>query len=272
MTQTEHWQKFHVFQAKIEAKFIPIVLTPITSTINTFIERGMKGLDDLGLAPKLIPIINNLYYQCGYSYGYSTYKAYKNVKVISPVTPEDIAREVVAELRLSLLIDVHGIEQTVKDVIAKKILEGRINGWSYEQTAQAVEGVASIMRSRRIVRTESVKASNLSAILGVKRTGIAMNKQWISAKDSRTRGNPAGLYPNSEFDHFDMDGQVVPMDRPFYLSGRKGGTDELQYPGDPHGSEADIINCRCVVAFIPKRDENGRVVRIAPGSFQMQLQ
>lgn len=271
MTVTETYQKFHIFQAKIENKFVPIVLTAISNSINAFIERGLKKLDDLGIAGKLVPVFNNLYYQCGYSYGYSVYRQFKNVKVASIVTPEDIAREVVNELRLSLLTNVNGIEQTIKDAILSKIQEGQAQGWSYEKTAQQLEDVASIMRARRIVRTESVKASNLSATLGARRTGLAMNKKWISAKDNRVRGNPGGKYPLSEFDHWDMNGQEVPMDRPFFLGGRTGTSDELQYPGDPKGNPADIINCRCVVSFVPKRDGNGRAVRIAPGTFQMQL-
>jgi hypothetical protein len=266
MTSTQHWTQFHIFQSKIEAKFIPIVLTPITNSINAFVERDFKKLDDLGIAGKLVPIFNNLYYQCGFSYGYSIYRQYKSTKA-GPVTPESIAQAVVNELRLSLLTNVHGIEQSIKDAILATIQQGQAEGWSYEKTSQQVQDVASIMRSRRIVRTESVKASNMSATIGAKHTGLVMDKKWISAKDNRVRGNPNGKYPNSQFDHWDMDGQIVPMDRPFYLS----GIDELQFPGDPKGSPGDIINCRCVCSFVPRRDERGRAIRVQPGSLQMSL-
>jgi hypothetical protein len=272
MTQAEQhttWMKFHSFQAKIENKFVPIVLTPIKNSINAFVARGLTKLDDLGIAGKLIPVLNNLYYQCGYGYGYGVYKQFRNVKRM--ITPEDIAREVVNELRLSLLINVHGIEDTIKAAILQKIQEGNVQGWSYEKTAQAVEGVASIVRSRRIVRTESVKASNMSAINGAKATGLLMDKQWISAKDARVRGNPGGKYPESEFDHWDMNGRIVAMDAPFFLGSRTGGSDQLQFPGDPKGSPADIINCRCVCSFIPRRDERGRAIRYTPGAFQMAI-
>lgn len=261
-TERETWLKFSSFQQKIEKKFIPIVLTPIANSVNAFVARNLTKLDELGLAGKLIPVLNNLYYQCGYGYGYSVYKDLKRTK--AAITPEDIAREVVNELRISLLTNVNGIEFTVKEAILEVIQRGQREGWSYEKTAQQVKDVASIVRSRRIVRTESVKASNLSAVLGAKRTGLLMDKQWISAKDKRVRGNPSGLYPFSQFDHWDMNGQRVPMDRPFFLGSRTGGSDELDYPGDPKGQPGDIINCRCVCSFVPKVDERGRVIRIAP--------
>lgn len=257
--QRATWVKFSSFQQKIEKKFIPIVLTPLQNSVNAFVARNITKLDDIGLAGRLIPVLNNLYYQCGYGYGYSVYRDLKRMKVA--VTPEDIAREVVNELRLSLLTNVNGIEFSLKEAILAKIQEGQANGWSYEKTAQEVKGIANIARSRRIVRTESVKGSNLAAVLGAKRTGILMDKQWISAKDVRVRGNPAGKYPLSEFDHWDMNGQRVPMDRPFFLGGRRGASDELLYPGDPKGQPADIINCRCVCAFVPHTDDAGRVVR-----------
>lgn len=266
MTRTEQrstWLKFSSFQQRIERKFIPIVLQPLQSAVNAFVNRNLTKLDELGLAGRLIPVLNNLYYQCGYSYGYSVYQQYKRVKQI--VTPEDIAREVVNELRLSLLINVNGIEASVKDAIASKILQGSTNGWSYEKTAGEIQGVANIVRSRRIVRTESVKGANLSAILGAKRTGLLMNKIWISAKDARVRGNPIGKYPLSEFDHWDMNGRIVGIDQPFFLGSRTGASDELMYPGDPKGQPGDIINCRCVCSFIPQTDEAGRIIRTTPG-------
>lgn len=269
MISTQHstWLFFNAFQQKIEKKFIPIILTPIANSVNAFVARNLTKLDDLNLAAKLIPVFNNLYFQCGYGYGYSVYKQMKATKIVG-VTPEDIAREVVNELRLSLLNNVNGIEATVKEAILNVIQQGQINGWGYEKTARAVEGVASMVRARRIVRTESVKASNMSGYLGAKRTGLLMDKQWISAKDNRVRGNPGGKYPNAQFDHWDMNGQIVPFDRPFFLSARTGfASDELQFPGDPKGSPADIINCRCVVGFIPKRDQTGRLIRISAGVF-----
>src|SRR6185436_4857223 len=101
------------------------------------------------------------------------------------------------------------------DRILYLIQQGAISGYGFEKTAQMVSEVASIVRARRIVRTESVKAANLAGLRGAQRTGLAMDKEWINARDNRVRGNPLGKYPNAEFDHWDANGQRVPMDAAF---------------------------------------------------------
>ena len=65
-----------------------------------------------------------------------------------------------------------------------------------------------------------------------------MKREWVSAQDDRTRDT-------SEADHVDADGQTVGMKEPFTVSGEK-----LMFPGDPSGSAANVINCRCAVVFI----------------------
>ena len=37
--------------------------------------------------------------------------------------------------------------------------------------------------------------------------------------------------------------------------------DELAYPGDPKGRAGNVINCRCTVGIIPKRDASGSLIR-----------
>ena len=256
------WIKFNSFQRKIENKYIPLVLAPMQKVVNDFADAGFppaKINDYIKLAGPLIPIINNLYYECATGYGGNVYRQFGNLKGISPIAA--IAQKVINTLRISLLQNVHRIEESIKNAILSIIQDGLNNGWAYEKTAKAIKGVPDIVRSRRIVRTESVKAANLAAIEAARQKGFLMDKIWISAKDKRVRGNPSGNYPLSEFDHFDMNGQTIPIDNKFFLGGRNGGSDELDYPGDPAGNPADIINCRCVLGFIPKRDDNGRLIR-----------
>lgn len=52
---------------------------------------------------------------------------------------------------------------------------------------------------------------------------------WSTARDERVRGRPDGLYPNSEFNHWEREGQIFEWSDP---------------PEDGHPSIA--INCRCV--------------------------
>lgn len=273
MTPRESHKRFTSFQQKIEKSFLPQVLAVLKAQIDAFITSGITAasINDISLTA-LYSILNNMYYKCGYGYGWSVYKQFATAKSSSipyetkelgdTVTPDTIADEVLQVLRLSLIQNVNEMEYSFKQAILRKIQQGYEQGWGYEKTAQALRDVASIGRARRIVRTESVKASNLSGMTGAKATGLLMDKRWISARDNRVRGNPGGKYPNAAFDHWDVNGEVVGMDRPFTGTG-----EPMQFPGDPKGAAADVINCRCSVGYIPKRDRNGRLIRIAPGFF-----
>jgi hypothetical protein len=56
-----------------------------------------------------------------------------------------------------------------------------------------------------------------------------ITKEWVSRGDNKVR--PA---------HISADGQVVAVNEPFTVMGER-----LMYPGDPAGSAANIVNCRC---------------------------
>ena len=107
----------------------------------------------------------------------------------------------------------------------------------------------------RIARTESTSASNLGGINAIKDSGYVMDKIWVSAQDPRTRRNP-----DQWFDHYHMNGKKVRTDEKFKMSSTKGHSDELDYPGDPKGHPANIINCRCTLIYKPRKVD-GRLVR-----------
>jgi hypothetical protein len=293
------WLKFHVFQAKIEKKYTPVLKKEINTQItifNTYAKevgypQAASKIDDLFNAAPIMTIVNDIHAESGGKYGYSVYKEFATLKRSSISVnnkgqlhktfhvahalstkrvglfgvSDEIAKQIIAELRLSLLNNVHGITDSIKQDILYYIQQGQINGWAYDKTAKEIQDkVGSTYRSQRIVRTESVKASNMGAMIGAEKTGLLMDKVWINAKDKRVRGNPLGKPSN--FDHWDVGGQVVPMDATFTLGSRitGGATDFLRFPGDPKGQPGNIINCRCTIGFIPRRDENGVPIRVRP--------
>ena len=107
-------------------------------------------------------------------------------------------------------------------------------------------------QSLRIARTETTAASNYAATVSSSVSGVLMDKVWISALDARTRQPP-----DSKFDHYNMNQIRVPLDKPFNVSGQN-----LMFPGDPNGSAGNVINCRCSVAQVVRRDANGNIMRI----------
>ncbi len=297
MTKTDQyntWQTFNVFQAKIERKYIPMVYKEINSSLKDFTsymanvgyQKAASTINTNFDVQGLLTIINDLHKECGGKYGAFVYNQFKNFKRSTGQihykrltlfgVAEDIGQLIVNQIAISLLNNVHGIEASIKDDILHYVELGQINGWAYDKTAKMIEDkVGSKYRSQRIVRTESVKASNMGGMAGAQRTGLLMDKIWINAKDLRVRGNPIGKYPLAEFDHWDMGGQTQPLNQPFHLGSRRTGfaSDSLQFPGDPTGAPADIINCRCVAGYIPRRDENGLPIRIAgiPGTFKKPI-
>jgi len=88
-------------------------------------------------------------------------------------------------------------------------------------------------RATTIARTESQAAAQAGQLEVARNVGVVMKKVWVSAEDDRTR--PA---------HNEADGQTVDLDEPFIVDG-----EELMFPGDPSGSAANIINCRCAVVY-----------------------
>lgn len=94
----------------------------------------------------------------------------------------------------------------------------------------------------RIYRTEIMKAVNKSQFeIGAQiqvHTPEPLMKEWVATSDERTR-----------MAHRLADGQIVPINEPFNV-----GMEKLMYPGDPIGSAANVINCRCTMIIKPAMD------------------
>ena len=97
-------------------------------------------------------------------------------------------------------------------------------------------------RISRIIRTEINAGMNAGALESYKATqGRVSRKKWLTAGDILVRGNR----PGDTFDHKAAHGQVVKVEDPFIVGGQR-----LQHPGDPSGSAANIIRCRCTTVPI----------------------
>jgi uncharacterized protein with gpF-like domain len=134
---------------------------------------------------------------------------------------------------------VTGITRTTQDDVSKIITNSINEGLSERQTAKAIRGISAFKGSNRagtIARTETHSAANVAAQATAKAAGVQMKREWVSAKNERTRKS-----------HKDADGQVVGMNEPFKVGGY-----DLMFPSD-YASNAPArltINCRCAVAYI----------------------
>ena len=110
----------------------------------------------------------------------------------------------------------------------------------------------------RIARTETTAASNYAATVSSSVSGVYMDKVWISALDNRTRRPP-----DSPFNHYIMNRVKVPLDKPFRVGG-----ENLMFAGSPKTAEGNrtssgnVVNCRCSIAQVVRRDSNGNIMLI----------
>lgn len=142
------------------------------------------------------------------------------------------------------------IQDTTKRNIARTIRKGMEEGESHRTIAKRVRKTGRISTVRRavtIARTETHTASVKSVDAGIKSTRILMEKEWVSARDDRTRSR----IRKDRFEHYlkfpaGPDGEKVAQDGKFTKTG-----EALDYPGDPAGSAANVISCRCVLLYKP---------------------
>ena len=150
-------------------------------------------------------------------------------------------------------IKITQINETTKNRIMRIVDEEVAKGSSLRDIANLIDSnimLDQIIANRAMViaHTETVTASNWGSLLGAKSSGAAVDKQWISTRDSATRG----IDPTNEFDHWSMDDRSCALDDLFAVPMRPAGAEMLQFPGDPTGSAGNIINCRCVVGYLRK--------------------
>lgn len=140
---------------------------------------------------------------------------------------------------------VSAITDTTREQVRQVLLEGMREGFGVEKMARRLEeeweDVARV-RSRRIVRTEMIAASNYGSLEGAKATaeaaGLALKKEWIATPDDRTRDT-----------HLGANGQQVAMNERFTVGGYGA-----RYPGDPALPADERVQCRCAVAFVRAND------------------
>lgn len=121
----------------------------------------------------------------------------------------------------------------LKKKITAQVSRGVATGMTFQQVAQQLAGVSNIGYNNavRIARTEGHRIqcqSGMDACYKAKEKGADVVKQWDSTLDGRTRES-----------HAAVDGEYRELDEKF--------SNGLEFPGDPHGKAAEVINCRCAL-------------------------
>lgn len=137
------------------------------------------------------------------------------------------SRAVIIELRKGAKLG--ETEEQMRDRLLKRINKSDFYAW----------------QAQRIARTETTIAINSAQELAMISSGAEMDKIWITRMDGRERES-----------HNLANKQKVTQKGLFLVGGSK-----MKFPGDrTHGAKANsIINCRCSVKYVAKRDGGGRL-------------
>lgn len=159
--------------------------------------------------------------------------AKQGVPIIAPI---DQAAAVKAILTDSKIVEGYynhlGVNYAkLKKTITQEISRGIASGLPYSDIARNINNVSSsgLSNAKRIARTEGHRiqqTSSRDAQYAAKKKGCDVVKQWDASLDGRTRDS-----------HARVDGEIRELDEKF--------SNGLMFPGDPSGSAAEVINCRC---------------------------
>lgn len=122
-----------------------------------------------------------------------------------------------------------------------EITAGILQGEPIAKLADRVQNLsdanrAGAIRNARTAVTGAQNAGRQESYNRAKEMGLPLRKRWIATKDGRTR-----------HEHALLDGQTVPLDKPFQIDGHK-----LMFPGDPTGLARLVWNCRCTMRTVEK--------------------
>jgi hypothetical protein len=268
--------EFERINRKFEAKWFPKVEKTlkgkVSSLINIVKARGVQaGMDALAvdlINKDLHDTVKDLYLEVGLRHARKTYRHIKQdvgrKSYASQVETKgfgfnaDWAAFILNYLQEFLTSKItFDVNATTREKLLEVLQQGVADGLSIEEMVNQLEDLPFIpFQTARIVRTEINRAANVGTMAAVDTSEYEMNKEWISAHDRRTRGNPM-TGQNDHADHWNMNGLVVGYEEKFTDTRSKT---QLSFPGDPEAGAADTVNCRCSVAPIAKRDQNGRLI------------
>lgn len=150
--------------------------------------------------------------------------------------------------------------QTLKKILQRRMQDPEFNSLGERERARILRSEFtrySDFQARRLVRTEATNAANLGVEQGA--TTLfppdQLNKRWLTARDGRVRS----FFEGDKGDHVQMESHPdIPFNGFFNVPHAVFGFDKMQRPGDPSGSAANRINCRCGIIPIPVEGAQAR--------------
>ena len=149
------------------------------------------------------------------------------------------------------------ITETTKEQIRRFLVQGQSENLTINEIIELLKtsGITNY-RASLIARTETSRAANIGSMVGAMSTGLVTVKEWIAAKDNRTR-----RMPRDANDHLNMDGVQIPMDQKFVVPARDY-IDNMLHPGDSTAHAGNVCNCRCTLGYEAVRGSDGKLQKL----------
>lgn len=127
-----------------------------------------------------------------------------------------------------------GINEETFEQLRESLQDGLAQGETFQQLSERVKVIfndASDVRAETIALTETNTAVNGGRFTGMKLAKVE-KKGWQASNLENVRATH--LQAEQTY------AKGIPIEKPFLVGGVS-----LMYPGDPNGSAAEVINCRC---------------------------
>ena len=225
-------------------------------------EAAMSRLGTLAWSEGIMNVMNQLYREAAVKFGNASFRAVAQMSR-KDADPFGLNSSFIDEI-LNFLTTygfwlVSLMTQTTKKRLSAIVVFLIGEGKTKEEIAQAIRDDKQLEELKRravmIARTETMRSSNYIIMQAANKHPFEVDKVWVSKRDGRTR-----RIPKDQFDHWEMDGQRKAWNEPFVSTDKFGRTIVADMPGDPNTPRGFTINCRCTVAFVPRRDENNNVI------------
>jgi hypothetical protein len=152
------------------------------------------------------------------------------------------------------------ITETTKEQIRRFLIEAAQKNYTLAETIALLRtsGITDY-RAELIARTETGRAANIGSMVGATATGLVTIKEWIAARDNRTRREP-----RDHTDHLIMDGTKLPMEKQFQVPNNQVGLgyELMDHPCDSKASAANVCNCRCTLGYEAVRGADGKLLTL----------
>ena len=270
MQRGDYWLKVERLRRSLDKKYSSLFYGVLKGEIESFAKEvkrigpqaAISGLGAASWDEKIVAVLQKMYKEIAVTFGNATFRAV-SVDSKKAANPFGLNDEFLDELT-SFLIQwgfylASLMAKTTKDRLIILVTKALTDGLSTEDIYFLILSDPQLRyaksRSVMIARTEVMRASNYASLKGAEKHPFLIDKMWIATRDARTRRIPKDFY-----DHWNMDGQTVEYNQPFVSADKVGRPIVVDAPGDPRAPRGFTINCRCAVAFIPRRDANGQLI------------